>query len=192
MYSSYRSEEAFLLSARQVSAHFLIGKEGQITQFLPLALAAWHAGRVISADYDNQSTIGIEMHYTPKEPISTVQLHTLERLICCLRDVTAVHTIVTHRAIAFPKGRKHDPSNMTDADVAALRSRCLHLQRYTVRGGSHLFCEPACQTIAKHITNTEYHEGIARTTISFYGKAVENAIWNSTGVGFHRFEDSVR
>lgn len=120
--SSYDAECTFLRDSPNVGAHYLVAKDGRIRRLLnPATDIAWHAGAVL-AGWDNNRSIGIEMHYTPGEAVGLTQIEACGRLIL---DLCAVYTLPSltmsltmHRAVALwpdgTLGRKKDPSNMTD------------------------------------------------------------------------------
>ena len=49
--------------ASRVSAHFLVGRKGQLAQLVPVGLDAWHAGSSKWREYDrlNRYSVGIEL-----------------------------------------------------------------------------------------------------------------------------------
>lgn len=108
--SSFASEASFLQYSKNVGAHYLIGKEGQIEQILDLFYAAYHAGTVIKAKYSNKRSIGIEVHFTPGEGSWTVQQW--ESLTYLVSRKLPNIELATHRYIAYPVGRKIDPSGV--------------------------------------------------------------------------------
>ena len=111
--SKSRAELNFLVKSVNVSAHFLIGKDGTIYQVLdPARYVAWHAGEVSKDIYNNYNSIGVEVHYTPRELYWTGEM--LAGLTRLARIYASLER-VTHRFIARPVGRKIDPSGMTDA-----------------------------------------------------------------------------
>lgn len=72
---------------------------------------AWHAGEVSSQRYSNFYSIGVEVHFTPKEGHWRGEMWAgLTRLARLYPDLE----YVTHRFIARPRGRKIDPSGVTD------------------------------------------------------------------------------
>ena len=64
----------------RVSAHFLIDRDGQVTQFVPTIARAWHAG--ISSfegrEACNDFSIGIELEGTDDQPYTDQQYTTLQ------------------------------------------------------------------------------------------------------------------
>lgn len=99
--------------ASQVSAHFGIGKNGELEQYVPLEAAAWHAGILNLPDTSNpliarwkeqginpnRCHIGIELLLGgPAEPLVNYPAmeQTLETLLLWLRDVTGIPLDRTH------------------------------------------------------------------------------------------------
>jgi hypothetical protein len=107
------AELSFLVKSPNVSAHYLVGKDGTIYQILaPENYVAWHAGEVSKDAYSNFSSIGVEVHFTPKEISWNGFMYAgLTRLARVYSNLE----MVTHRFIARPAGRKIDPSGFTDA-----------------------------------------------------------------------------
>lgn len=123
--SSFSGEAKFLRDSPDVSAHFLVGKQGQIELIVPTQLRAWHAGNVVSSRWSNDYTIGIECHYTPGENWTTAMKDALQMLCGYLLYVHGLKAadIETHRFVAFPPKRKVDPSGWTDDSFYAWRSQ---------------------------------------------------------------------
>lgn len=122
----FTAEAKFLFEAATVSAHFLIGKDGKIVQFLdPATISAWHAGAT-KPGFGNALSIGIELHHSAGDPPYPIaQIDALTWLVRELIDRFKVplSLIETHRAIALPKGRKSDPSDWSDLDFYRWRAR---------------------------------------------------------------------
>lgn len=96
----------------QVSAHFLIERDGAVTQFVSCLDRAWHAGvsRFQERDNCNDFSLGIELEGTDDEPYTDCQYQQLIKLIRLLQAawpaITLEH-ICGHCDIA--PGRKTDP-----------------------------------------------------------------------------------
>ncbi len=125
--TTFHNEATYICNSRAISSHYLIGKQGQIVQFLdPTGYIAYHAGCVKSTTFSNVFAVGIEMHNTPKEgPCTLAQLQALDWLTRRLIEQYHIQaaSIETHRAVAvFCKGdtnaghlgRKIDPSGFPD------------------------------------------------------------------------------
>ncbi len=101
----------------RVSAHCLVERGGEITQFVSFSNRAWHAGDSTWCGESacNDFSIGIELEGTDELAYSDEQYSRLEDLICCLRtrytDITA-QAICGHCDIA--PGRKTDPGPAFD------------------------------------------------------------------------------
>lgn len=122
--TSFDAEARYLYNSREVSAHYLNGKAGQIVQFLNPDLEAWHAGAALTS-YANLHSIGIENHVSVGETWTDTQHDSLTWLVKLLmeRYTIAPSQIETHRAIALPGPniRKHDPTSWDDASFYAWR-----------------------------------------------------------------------
>ena len=101
----------------RVSAHLLIERTGDVTQFVPFNERAWHAGESIwqgRKDCNNYS-IGIELEGTDDSPFEDEQYAVLvDTLIALLRryPTLSLGNIVGHSEIAL--GRKTDPGSGFD------------------------------------------------------------------------------
>ncbi|WOJ94929.1 1,6-anhydro-N-acetylmuramyl-L-alanine amidase AmpD [Congregibacter variabilis] len=111
------------LQGLEVSAHFLIDRNGVLTQFVSCLDRAWHAG--VSSWSDrvncNDFSIGIELEGTDSLSYEKIQYEVLSHLIVELRScipTLAPGPIVGHSDIA--PGRKTDPGQAFD--WARLRS----------------------------------------------------------------------
>lgn len=93
----------------KVSAHFLVCRSGEVIQFVPCALRAWHAG--ISSwrgrERCNDYSVGIELEGTDEAPFEDAQYAALAALVCALRLRYPIADIAGHSDIA--PGRKTDP-----------------------------------------------------------------------------------
>lgn len=105
------------LAAVRVSAHALIRRGGEIVQYVPFGLRAWHAG---ASQYQgrpacNDFSIGIELEGTDDEPYADAQYAQLTALIETLLAAypsLSPARIVGHSDIA--PGRKTDPGPAFD------------------------------------------------------------------------------
>ncbi len=101
----------------KVSAHLLIRRDGELTQYVPLERRAWHAGESV---FDgrcacNDFSIGIELEGTDDTPYTEAQYRTLaETTHALMRRYPAItpERITGHCNIA--PGRKSDPGPAFD------------------------------------------------------------------------------
>jgi N-acetylmuramoyl-L-alanine amidase len=97
---------------RSVSAHYLIGRDGNIIQLVDERARAWHAGESRwGADTDlNSSSLGIELDNNGFEPFPDAQISSLLRLLADIKERYRIPTanFLGHADIA--PGRKVDPS----------------------------------------------------------------------------------
>ncbi|MEC9375473.1 MAG: 1,6-anhydro-N-acetylmuramyl-L-alanine amidase AmpD [Pseudomonadota bacterium] len=101
----------------KVSAHFMINRLGELTQYVPIHLRAWHAGNsnYLGRKSCNDYSIGIELEGDEINLYSDFQYKTLVGLIKTLRngiESLANAPIVGHNEIA--PGRKTDPGEAFD------------------------------------------------------------------------------
>lgn len=93
----------------EVSAHFLIERQGQVWQFVSCDDRAWHAGQSSFQGRDNCNdySIGIELEGIEGGLFEVAQYAALNRLLAALAAVYPVAHIAGHEDIA--PGRKQDP-----------------------------------------------------------------------------------
>ena len=101
----------------KVSSHFLIRRDGEVVQYVPLQKRAWHAGvsNYKNRDCCNDFSIGIEMEGEDETPYTDVQYQVLSELIKSLISTYPglnQETIAGHSDIA--PGRKTDPGEAFD------------------------------------------------------------------------------
>ena len=93
----------------QVSAHFLVRRDGELLQFVSCDARAWHAGpsawqgRANCNDY----SVGIELEGLEGERFEAVQYEVLATLIAELAERYPIASVVGHEHVA--PGRKLDP-----------------------------------------------------------------------------------
>jgi len=107
------------ISDLRVSAHALIDRAGNITQYVPFTARAWHAGvsEFQGRDCCNDFSIGIELEGSDEDPYTDEQYLTLVRLSQSLLEAwpsLSRDRIVGHNDIA--PGRKTDPGPHFDWD----------------------------------------------------------------------------
>jgi N-acetylmuramoyl-L-alanine amidase len=97
---------------RKVSAHYLIGRDGEILQLVEERDRAWHAGKSWwGGNTDiNSVSIGIELDNDGDEPFPDAQIHALLGLLAGIQQRHGIPraNIVGHADVA--PGRKVDPS----------------------------------------------------------------------------------
>ena len=98
----------------RVSAHFLIRRDGSLTQYVPCDKRAWHAG---ASEWKgrascNDFSIGVELEGADDVPFAEPQYEALARLIAGLGKRYGKLDIAGHSDIA--PGRKSDPGPWFD------------------------------------------------------------------------------
>lgn len=102
------------LQGLRVSAHFLIGRDGRITQFVSCKDRAWHTGvsRFEGRANCNDFSVGVELEGTDFTIFMPAQYEALAALTGALRAALPLRAVRGHSDIA--PGRKTDPGPMFD------------------------------------------------------------------------------
>ncbi|MGY5452119.1 1,6-anhydro-N-acetylmuramyl-L-alanine amidase AmpD [Agarivorans sp. MS3-6] len=105
------------LAGLEVSAHLLITREGELKQYVPFNLRAWHAGvsSFEGREACNDYSIGIELEGTDSSEFTTEQYFSLQQVTKALLahyPQLSKQRIVAHSEIA--PGRKTDPGSGFD------------------------------------------------------------------------------
>jgi N-acetyl-anhydromuramyl-L-alanine amidase AmpD len=93
----------------EVSAHFVVRRDGAVLQFVSIAERAWHAG---SSHWDgrdalNDWSIGVELEGLEGDTFEPAQYAALEKLLPAIDRNRAIRQVVGHEHVA--PGRKTDP-----------------------------------------------------------------------------------
>ena len=101
----------------KVSSHFLIQRGGELLQFVPTHMRAWHAGQSSfnNRNQVNDFSLGVELEGTEDQPFTDAQyaqLAELTRLLMSAYPGIKDSTVVGHSDIA--PGRKTDPGPCFD------------------------------------------------------------------------------
>src|SRR5688572_23804021 len=98
----------------KVSSHFLVRRDGEVVQFVPVERRAWHAG--VSAwrgrERCNDFSVGVELEGTEEAPFTDPQYASLVALLKELRSTLPIRDIAAHSDVA--PGRKTDPGARFD------------------------------------------------------------------------------
>ena len=97
------------IAGLEVSAHFLIRRDGELRQYVATIDRAWHAGvsSWMGRERCNDFSIGIELEGTEDSAFSGSQYAQLSQLTRQLQRQYPIRDIAGHRALA--PGRKTDP-----------------------------------------------------------------------------------
>ena len=190
--SSYENEVEYLFNSPRVTAHYIISKAGIVTNLLPIEYAAWHSGYVNDKQYDNNNSIGIELHYTPGEYKNLPKMMQSCYEICkLLRSQYPVADIRAHRDIAiFEKGplkgklgRKIDPSNLNDEEFKIFRNRVMSNVRI-VKKNTQIYTDEALTNPATHINTDSIVSGKLVADTLFDITRLNHSYWLTNGYGF--------
>lgn len=106
----------------EVSAHYLIGKSGEVMSLVSEDMRAWHAGAGRWGDVTdvNSRSIGIELDNDGYSPFSAALMNSLTDLIAGMMDRWNIpaHRVIGHSDMS--PGRKIDPGLRFDWERLAL------------------------------------------------------------------------
>lgn len=113
------------IAGLKVSSHFLIRRNAELVQFVPVSMRAWHAGlsNWQGRERCNDFSIGIELEGDDDTPFEPAQYLTLNALLKSLTGIWPIAAITSHSHIA--PGRKTDPGSCFD--WAEVRAACPHM-----------------------------------------------------------------
>lgn len=105
------------ITARRVSAHLLIRRDGALVQYVPFHRRAWHAGasQYQGREHCNDFSIGIELEGADTiayEPAQYRALANAIHVLCATYPALSTQRIAGHSDIA--PGRKTDPGEAFD------------------------------------------------------------------------------
>ncbi len=97
------------LRGLEVSAHFVVRRDGRLLQFVSCDERAWHAGRSAWRGRDNCNdwSVGVELEGLEGQNFEPVQYECLGRLLRALARRYPIAEVVGHEHVA--PGRKADP-----------------------------------------------------------------------------------
>lgn len=102
----------FQLAHTKVSAHYVIGRDGQVIQMLNDYMRAWHAGAGKWGQITdmNSVSIGIELDNNGREPFPEVQIHALLDVLEALKNKYQIPQLNFIGHGDYAPARKNDPS----------------------------------------------------------------------------------
>ncbi|HEY0667022.1 MAG TPA: N-acetylmuramoyl-L-alanine amidase [Sphingobacteriaceae bacterium] len=110
--STEQTLKTFTTPRTQVSAHYVIGRDGKVYHMLSDYLRAWHAGTGKWGNTSdlNSSSIGIELDNNGFEPFADAQVNSLLQVLTLLKKTHSIPAanFIGHSDIA--PGRKVDPN----------------------------------------------------------------------------------
>lgn len=123
--------------ASKVSAHYVIGRNGDVYQYNTLASTLWHAGR---SEWNgrtgcNSFSIGYELVGTYDSGFTDDQMNSLESLLRNNVTATGITAIVGHEHVS--PGRKVDPGPEFSWDFVR---NCHHIKTFTNNLGFPVGC----------------------------------------------------
>jgi len=98
----------------KVSSHFLVRRDGELIQFVPVERRAWHAGASSwrGRSRCNDFSVGIELEGTEEDVFTEAQYRALAVLLKDLQKKLPIRDLAAHSDVA--PGRKTDPGARFD------------------------------------------------------------------------------
>jgi N-acetyl-anhydromuramoyl-L-alanine amidase len=98
----------------KVSSHFLVRRDGELIQFVPVERRAWHAGASSwrGRSRCNDFSVGIELEGTEEDAFTEAQYRALAVLLKDLQKKLPIRDVAAHSDVA--PGRKTDPGARFD------------------------------------------------------------------------------
>jgi len=105
------------VGGRRVSAHLVVSRDGEVTQYVSFTHRAWHAGESIYEGRKacNDFSVGVELEGTDTLPYEEAQYRALAKIVaalCAAYPLMSADRLVGHSDIA--PGRKTDPGPAFD------------------------------------------------------------------------------
>lgn len=131
----------------EVSAHYLITREGEIVHLVPNNKKAWHAGGSIMPSPDNRTgvndfSIGIELAGQVDKSFTDEQYKSLSQLVLKLIEKEEITSIVGHedisgtRAVSIGLRKEIKPDPGPHFDWERLQSLCSSISADTFKHGN--------------------------------------------------------
>jgi N-acetyl-anhydromuramyl-L-alanine amidase AmpD len=97
----------------KVSYHVLIGRDGTPYRLVPDERRAWAVGVSLWQGVKDVNGISLNLAFSNrndgKEPLTEAQLAAAKSVIADWRSRWPIEAVTTHKLVARPIGRKHDP-----------------------------------------------------------------------------------
>ena len=97
------------IATLRLSSHFLVRRDGELLQFVPVQRRAWHAGASCwrGRSRCNDFSIGVELEGVDESAFEDIQYARLNELLRALRGSLPLNDIAAHSDVA--PDRKTDP-----------------------------------------------------------------------------------
>lgn len=106
----------------QVSYHVLIGRDGTCYRLVPDERRAWAVGVSMWRGVKDVNSISLSLAFSNrndgKEPLTLEQRTAAKQVIADWRARWAIEEVTTHKIVARPIGRKHDPEAAPNFSLA--------------------------------------------------------------------------
>lgn len=160
-----------------VSVHWCVYKDGEVREYAPWkpgeAVACWQAGQSMWRDRGslNYWSLGFEIQHVSGEPYPEVQIQAVCDLVRMVHREYPDMELVTHAQVAWPRGRKTDPTAPWETDVWPRVSAAWEGDNMTQEQYDRLMSSLQAQSYRSSITNARSigdDEKAAKLNAEFY------------------------
>lgn len=106
----------------QVSYHVLVGRDGTCYRMVPDTRRAWAVGKSAWRGATDVNGISLSLAFSNRndgtEPLTPAQIAAAKQVIAEWRAKWAIEEVTTHKIVARPVGRKHDPEAAPNFSLA--------------------------------------------------------------------------
>ena len=106
----------------KVSYHVLIGRDGTAYRLVPDTRRAWAVGKAIWRGVTDVNSVSLNLAFSNRndgnERLTVAQMAAAKAVIADWKRTWAIEEVTTHKIVARPVGRKHDPEAAPNFDLA--------------------------------------------------------------------------
>lgn len=99
----------------QVSYHVLIGRDGTCYRIVPDTRRAWAVGKSAWRGVQDVNGVSLSLAWSNRndgtEPLTAAQIEAAKQVIAAWKAKWQIEDVTTHKIVARPVGRKHDPES---------------------------------------------------------------------------------
>lgn len=111
--------------ASKVSYHVLVGRDGTCYRLVPDTRRAWAVGKSAWQGVKDVNGVSLNLAFSNrndgKEPLTDAQMAAAKQVIAEWRAKWLIEDVTTHKIVARPVGRKHDPEAAPNFELALFR-----------------------------------------------------------------------
>ena len=106
----------------KVSYHVLIGRDGTAYRLVPDERRAWAVGKAAWRGVTDVNSVSLSVAFSNRnngtEPLTDAQIAGAKAVIAAWKAKWPIEDVTTHKIVARPVGRKHDPEAAPNFSLA--------------------------------------------------------------------------